>query len=134
MSYRDPKLIEWEKKLKRVFDRIDDHLEDSYGKTYPLRPSRPERGVTSNKEQDGLFNIGAAFSAGYGSEHGRGYIVEARMLTLSHVPRHIQNQLEEEVARLLRNELPREFPDRVLDVVRDGPVFKIIGDLSLGLV
>ncbi|NCC50196.1 MAG: hypothetical protein EOM20_03175 [Spartobacteria bacterium] len=131
MSYRDPKVTKWEEKLKKVFDRIDDHLESSYGGAYPLHPSRPERGATSNKEQDGLFNIGAAFSPGYGSRHGRGYIVEARMVTLSHVPRHVQNQLEEEVVRLLRNELPRAFPDRELDVVRDGNVFKIVGDLRL---
>jgi hypothetical protein len=29
----------------------------------------------------------------------------------------------------LRQELPREFPDRQLRVERDGPVYKIYGDL-----
>ena len=76
---RTHQAIAWEKKLKRVFDSIDDHLENKYGARYRLHPTRPRRGTTSNKEHDGLFRVGAAFSAGFGSKHGRGYVVEIRM-------------------------------------------------------
>jgi hypothetical protein len=38
----------------------------------------------------------------------------------------------EEAARLVREKLPQFFPERKLEVVRDGKIFKIIGDFSLG--
>jgi hypothetical protein len=129
---RHPKALAWEEKLKDVFDRIDHHLEEKYGHTYPLHPARAKRGLTSNPEQDGLFNIGAAFSAGYGSKHGPGYVVEVRMSTLSSVPSAILEQMEEEVVKLLRKKLPDAFPNAQLWVERDGPVYKIFGDLGLG--
>jgi hypothetical protein len=128
---RDFKVEEWESKLKRVFDRVDDQLEEKYGGKYPLHPARPSRGVTASKAHDGLFNVGASFSAGYGSERGPGYVLEVRMVTLSRVPQYVRDRIEEEAAELLREELPREFPDRDLRVARDGPVYKIHGDLRL---
>ena len=131
MSMRGPEVTRWEEQLKQVFDRIDDRLEERYGSEYPLHPARAKRGTVGNREDDGLFNIGAAFSAGFGSEHGRGYIVEVRMSTLSNVPEKVQNTLENEVADLLEKELSSAFPGRNLKVVRDGPVFKVIGDLGL---
>ena len=51
------------------------------------------------------------------------------MVTLSRVPRYIREQIEEEAVQRLREELPKEFPDRELQVERDGPVYKIHGDL-----
>ncbi|MDD2235958.1 MAG: hypothetical protein PHP44_12500 [Kiritimatiellae bacterium] len=130
MSFQSSRLQEWEKRLKRVFDEIDDVLEKQYGGDYPLHPSRAERGATSNREHDGLFNIGAAFSAGYGSEHGSGYVVEVGMSTLVGVEESVREQLEEEVIKLLREKLPDAFPGRELQVLRDGSVYKIVGDLS----
>jgi hypothetical protein len=124
----------WEKKLKDVFDRIDDHLEEKYGKIYPLHPHRAKRGATSNKEQDGLFNVGASYSLGIGSKHGAGYVVEVRFVTLKHVNEGLRHQIEEEVAEILKREIPRSFPDRPLRVDRDGNVYKIYGDLSLGVL
>lgn len=131
---RHLKAIEWEDRLKAVFDRIDDLLEERYGKKYPLHPNRPPRGATANREQDGLFNVGAAFSAGFGSKEGPGYIVEIRMATLSNIPEAVRREIEDRVVDLLRKELPKAFPDRELTVSRDGPVYKIHGDLSLGEV
>ncbi|MEE9306000.1 MAG: hypothetical protein V3V57_00575 [Spirochaetia bacterium] len=128
---RHHKIEEWESKLKRVFDRVDDHLEEKYGRKYPLHPARPTRGTTSSKAHDGLFNLGASFSAGYGSKRGPGYVVEVRMVTLTRVPQYIRNQIEEEAVERLREELPREFPDRELKIERDGQVYKIHGDLRL---
>jgi len=129
---RHPNLIQWETRLKAIFDKIDDFLEDKYGKLYPLHPSRAPRGSTSNKEHDGLFNIGASFSAGFGSEHGAGYVVEIRMATLSHVPLDVRKQIEKDVIEILNRELDVQFPNKILDVTKDGDVYKIHGDLSLG--
>lgn len=128
---RHHKIEEWESKLKRVFDRVDDYLEEKYGRKYPLHPARPARGTTSSKAHDGLFDLGASFTAGYGSERGPGYVVEVRMVTLTRVPHYIRSRIEDEVVERLREELPKEFPDRGLQVERDGQVYKIHGDLRL---
>ena len=130
-TMRYHKIEEWESRLKRVFDRVDDFLEEKYGRKYPLHPARPTRGATASKAQDGLFNVGASFSAGYGSKRGPGYVVEVRMVTLTRVPRYIRDQIEEDAVQRLQEELPKEFPDRELLVERDGPVYKIHGDLRI---
>lgn len=129
---KHPKLVAWEKSMKAMFDEIDDYLEDRYGNLYPLHPNRMPRGETSNKESDGLFNVGAAFSAGYGSELGRGYVIEVHMSTLSHVPDEIKTIIEKETAEMVREKLKVFFPDRDLEVEKDGHIYKIHGDLSLG--
>jgi hypothetical protein len=128
---RGPRVRAWERKLKRVFDRIDDTLEERYGRLYKRHPNRPPRGTTANKESDGLFNVGASFSAGFGSELGRGYVVNVRMATLARVSPEDQKRIEDTVAERLKEELPKAFPGRELHVDRDGPVYKIYGDLSL---
>jgi hypothetical protein len=124
--------IAWEKKLKSIFDRIDDELEDIYGDRYPLHSMRARRGTTSNREHDGLFRIGAAFSAGFGSRHGRGYIVEIRMVTARAVSDTVRREIEAYVVARLREYLPEVFPGRRLQVSLDGHVYKIHGDLGLG--
>jgi hypothetical protein len=129
---RHPRRARWERKLKEVFDRIDGALEAEYRDRYDLHPARPPHGTTASRAHDGLFNIGAAFTAGYGSEHGRGYVVEVRMATLDRVPAAVRERIEEEVARRLETALAEAFPGRVLHVDRDGSVYKIHGDLSLG--
>lgn len=131
---RHVKLLEWEKKLTRIFNEIDDYLEDKYGHLFLLHPARPLRGTTSHKAHDGLFNVGAAFSPGLGSKYGPGYIVEVRMVTLENVPRELREEINREVAELLRQRLPLYFPDNKLDVAIDGNVYKIFGDLKLGNV
>jgi hypothetical protein len=134
MSSRHPKALKWERTLKGVFDRIDAELEREYGERYPLHPVRAETGRTANPEHDGLFNLGAVFSAGYGSQHGPGYVVRLRVATLSTVPKAVLEEMEEFVAERLRTELPKAFPNRELKITRDGPLFKIHGDLSLSHV
>lgn len=122
----------FEKRLKAIFDRIDVELEEEWGGTYPLHPARPEFGSVGNPEHEGLFSIGASFSAGYGSSHGRGYVVEVRLATLASVPWETMETIRNYVARRCVEMLPEFFPDRDLDVVRDGNMYKITGDLSLG--
>ena len=131
---RHHKVMRWEKKLHRLFDRIDDYLEDQYGASFPLHPARASRGSTSSKGQDGLFAVGASYSAGFGSSFGPGYVVEVRLVTLARVPPEIRTRIEEEVVDLLTEALPKEFPGRKLQVERDGSIYKIYGDLGLGKV
>ena len=120
--------------MKAMFDEIDDWLEDKYGSDFPLHPNRPGRGRTANKEMDGLFNIGADFTAGYGSRLGRGYIVQVRMSTLIHIPSDIRESIIDDVEKTVREKLPEAFPGRDLRLERDGGLLKIIGDFSLGSV
>ncbi|NCD34338.1 MAG: hypothetical protein EOL87_13110 [Spartobacteria bacterium] len=122
----------WEHQLKAVFDKIDVELEKEYGAKYPLHPSRPAAGATSNHEADGLFNVGASFSAGYGSQYGAGYIVDVRMSTLASVPDVIRKDIQLRVIDTLQRELPLAFPGKTLHVDWDNGVYKIHGDLSLG--
>lgn len=129
---RHPKAVAWKRKLNEVFDRIDAELEAAYGDRYPLHPARAGKGKTSNPEHDGLFNVGTAFSAGYGSRHGAGYVVRLRVATLAHVPKPVLEEIEDVVVERLREELPEVFPGRDLKVTRDGPVFRIHGNRSLG--
>ena len=129
---RHPKVLAWERRLKQVFRQIDHRLESEYGDRYRLHPARPEEGHTANPTHDGLFNIGASFSGGFGSKHGAGYVVNVHMATLERVDAAVREEIEQRVAAELAAELPKAFPDRDLQVSRDGHTFKIHGDLSLG--
>ncbi len=127
----NPKMAEWEKTLKQIFDKLDDYLEDKYGYLYPLHPARAQRGRTSNKSSDGLFNIGAAFSAGFGSVYGRGWVVDVDMVTLSNVPEDIKQKIYREVTEKLKQLLSEYYPERDIKVAKDGNIFKIFGELGL---
>lgn len=127
-----PKSVEWDKKLKSLFDEVDDYLEDTYGELYPLHPNRMKRGETYNKAMDGLFNIGASFSAGFGTEYGRGYVIDLHMSTLTHVGSEVKEKIQKDAIEKIKHLLPVYFPGRDLEVKKDGCVYKICGDLSLG--
>jgi hypothetical protein len=133
MTAARTRLERWEQRLKAVFDEIDAELEaEGACRKYRRHPARPPAGATSNREDDGIFDIGAGFSVGIGSRHGPGYVLQARIATLDHVPAETQKKLEDDVARRLRKKLPKAFPNVQLHVNRDGHVYKIHGDLSLG--
>lgn len=127
-----PNTILWEQRLQSIFLTIDEYLEDHYGDRLPLHPNRPPRGTTASGEMDGLFNVGASFTAGFGSSLGRGYVVQIDMRTLEDVPGDLRRRVEEDVRNLLQKELVMRFPERELRVEQDGKVWKIVGDLSLG--
>ena len=132
MSVRHPKVLAWESSLKAVINDIDRELEDQYGHRFRLNPLRPRTGETCSPEYDGLFEVGAVFSAGFGSDKGPGYIVRIRLSTTASVPKETRAQIEERVIDLLRARLPETFPGRDLFVERDGSAIKLYGDLSLG--
>jgi hypothetical protein len=127
-----PKTAAFDARLKELFDEVDHYIEDRYGHTYSLHPMRPQRGETGNPEADGLFNIGARFTAGYGSELGRGYLIDISMSTLDKVDMKIRRGIYEAAAEKVRELLPLYFPQRELIVRLDGNHFKIQGDFSLG--
>lgn len=128
---RSREAMQWEETLKSVFDAIDQELEDQYSGRYVLHPSRPKHGITANPEDDGLFNVGAAFSAGYGSKFGPGYVVEIRLSTLRNVPAEIRAEIKEKVFQGLEKRLPEAFPGKVLHVSEENGIIRIHGDLSL---
>jgi len=123
--------MQWEKTLKGVFDEIDRELETQYGGQWPLHPSRPKEGTTSNPEADGLFNVGAAFSAGFGSKYGPGYVVDVRISTLKEIPEDIRDKIEQQVFQTLEKKIPAAFPGKELNVENENGIIRIFGDLSL---
>jgi hypothetical protein len=129
-----PKMIEFDDRLKKLFFFFYNFIEDQYGGCYSLHPMRPARGETANPEADGLFNIGANFTAGFGSELGRGYIIEVAMSTLEKVDEDVRRKIYEAAADKVRELLPFHFPERELTVRLDKNHFKIQGDFSLGEV
>jgi hypothetical protein len=127
-----PKMEEFDDRLKKLFDEVDDFVEDKYGGYYSLHPMRPARGETSNPEADGLFNIGANFTPGFGSELGRGYLIDVAMSTLEKVDDAVRREIYEAAANKVRVLLPIHFPERELTVRLDKNHFKIQGDFNLG--
>ncbi len=128
---RHRKAKEWEKRLKTVFDEIDIELEAAYGEQFDLHPSRPEHGATSSREMDGLFNVGAAYSAGFGSRLGAGYVVDIRLSTLQRIPKDLKLTLRDKVQTMLVEKLPAAFPGKELHVDQEKHHLRIHGDLSL---
>ncbi|MDR2596652.1 MAG: hypothetical protein LBC76_04940 [Treponema sp.] len=129
-----PKMTEFDERMKKLFDEVDACIENLYGDRYSLHPMRPEQGETSNPEADGLFNIGAVFTPGYGSEHGRGYLIDVSISTLENVDENTHREIYETVAKKVKELLPVHFPERKLTVLRDKNHFKIMGDFSLGII
>ncbi|MFP4373462.1 MAG: hypothetical protein ACLFPO_03960 [Spirochaetaceae bacterium] len=129
-----PKTNAFEKEMDEVLREVDTELEERYGDRYPLHPARAEHGETASGRHSGLFSVDAYFTPGYGSELGRGYVVDVEMVTLADVPDDVEEEIEADAARRVEAKLQERFPERNFRVSRDGRVFKIRGDFSLGTV
>ncbi len=127
-----PKQIALEDKLHKMCMELDNHLEDKFGDMFPLHPNRMKRGKTASANYDGLFSTGAQFSSGYGSQLGRGYLLDIDISTLSWVKKEDKTKIEEEAISFLKEIIPKYFPQRKLEIKRDGILIKIVGDFSLG--
>jgi hypothetical protein len=127
-----PKTSAFEKKMNEILLEVDAELEERYGDRYPLHPARAEHGETASGQQSGLFTVNTYFTPGYGSELGRGYVIDVEMVTLADVPDDVEEQIEAEAAQRVEEKLRERFPERELTVERDRRVFKIRGDFSLG--
>ena len=91
-----------------------------------------KRGRTANKEMDGLINIGASFSAGFGTTYGRGYVLDLHLSTLTKITEETKKNIEIDSVRMIKKLLPTYFPGRELNILKDGTIYKLCGDLSLG--
>lgn len=130
-AMRHRKAKEWEKRLKAVFDIIDIELEEQYADRFDRHPARPAHGSTSSREMDGLFNVGASYSAGFGSRFGPGYVVDIRLSTLQRIPKDVKLELRDKVLAMLVESLPTAFPGKILHVDKERRHLRIHGDLSL---
>ena len=70
-----PKQEILEEKMAQLCQALDNYLEDIFGDHYRIHPNRLRRGKGSNPSFDGLFSTSLAFTLGYGSQYGRGYVV-----------------------------------------------------------
>jgi hypothetical protein len=127
-----PKQVALEGVLRKLFDDLDHYLEDTFHERYPLHPNRPARGKAASVAYDGLFSTGTQFTLGYGSKHGRGYIVSVEIRTLSRVKDEDKQEIEEAAMNYLRSRIKTYFPDRKIELKQDGNVYKLVGDFSLG--
>ncbi len=127
-----PKQIELEGIMRKMCDELDYRLEEKFGLAYPLHPNRPARGTAASVAYDGLFSTGTQFTLGYGSDHGRGYIVSVEMRTLAKVKQEDKKAVDEATVRIINELLPKYFPKRKIRMKKDGNVYKLVGDFSLG--
>lgn len=123
---------EFSHRLKMLFDEVDDWLEDNYGPEFRIGPNRPERGSTSNKSQDGVFNVGPQFTSGYGSNFGRGYVISLQISSVDGVSTEKREEIERELKKRVNKLLKTHFPERDLRVEEDKRGLKIVGNFNLG--
>jgi hypothetical protein len=121
----------WEERLNDLLKRVDRALEEEYGQLFAPHPARPAKGTTANPQHDGLFRVTASFSPGFGTELGKGYVLQLDLVTLEQVPAQTADAVQRRAVRLIQDGLEAALPGRHLKVQRDGNVWKIIGDLSL---
>ncbi|MBQ0070872.1 MAG: hypothetical protein KBS81_03315, partial [Spirochaetales bacterium] len=126
-----PTYAELEDRLTALGREIDNYLEDRFEGLYPLHPNRMPRGTGANPAYDGLSATTVAFSTGYGTKTGRGYVVNIDVRTLSWVTMDEKKRIYDEAYAFLQRVLPERFPERKLMVVMDGNMMKIIGDFSI---
>ncbi|AEV30519.1 hypothetical protein SpiGrapes_2762 [Sphaerochaeta pleomorpha str. Grapes] len=129
-----PKQEKLENSLRLLCDDLDTFLEDRFGSRFKRHPNRLERGKAASVAYDGLFSTGTQFTLGYGSIYGRGYVISIEVRTLEKVPSDSMAEIEEAAIEHLKTRIPARFPDRKISVVKDGEVYKLIGDFSLGSV
>ena len=120
-----------EDRLHAALERVDAELERRHGDRYDLHPARRSHGTAAKRQYDGLFELTAGFSAGFGSDPGPGSAITLRVVTLEHVPPEARAAFEAEAVALLERQLEAVFPERELEIVRDVHGLKIIGDLKL---
>jgi len=127
-----PKQEELERRLDKLCMALDNYLEDQYSDIFTLHPNRPKRGAGANPSFDGVFATSVSFTLGYGSKYGRGYLIVIDVRTLQYVSSSQREEINNRAFLFIQKTLPVEFPERKLEIVRDGNLLKVIGDFSLG--
>lgn len=128
----DPRQEKLEAGFAALCIELDNYLEDAYEGVFNRHPNRPGRGSGANPSFDGTFSTTAAFTLGYGSEHGRGYLINIEVRTLDIVSSDQMEEIKNRAYVFAKTKLPVLFPDRKLELVLDRGLLKIIGDFSLG--
>lgn len=128
MGYQQDRL---ELQFSELAKALDNKLEDCFGVRFNLHPNRPKRGTGANPSFDGLFATTVAFTLGYGSKFGRGYIVNIDIRTLECISAHDRELINTCAFEFLTENISVYVPGRELSVVHDGRLIKIIGDFSL---
>ena len=128
---RNSRVEKWEERLNALLRQVDAALEEEHGEVVPRHPSRLPHGATGNPQHDGLFRVTAAFTAGFGSRLGRGYVVTIEPVTLEAFPQDEWREIERKACQMIEAGLEDALPGRGLKLQRDGDVWKITGDLSL---
>lgn len=134
VSTTHPKQELLEEKLSSLCSSLDSYLENNYKGSFSLHPNRLRHGEGSNPSFDGLFSTSIAFTLGYGSKYGRGYLVNIDVRSLDFVPASVKDKITNEAYMYINENLVSYFPDRKLEIVKDGKLLKIIGDFSLGML
>lgn len=127
----NPLVEAWEEKLYDLLRQVNIKLEEDYGTVVARHPARLAHGETPNPQNDGLFRVTATFTPGFGSEWGKGYVLDIEPVSLDVFPSDVWAHVEEDACRMIRDGLESVLPGRGLKLKRDGTVWKIIGDLSL---
>lgn len=127
----NPLVEAWEERLNKILQETDLALETRFGARFPLHPASPKHGETTNPQQDGLFRLHASFTPGFGSEQGKGYAIDLGISTLENIPPTFREEVEAFAIEEIGKKLETSFPGKQLKVVRDGNIWKIIGDLTL---
>ena len=128
---RNPLVEFWEEKLNGLLRQVITKLEEEHGAVVPRHPARPAHGETPNPQNDGLFRITATFTPGFGSQWGKGYVLDIEPVTLDAFPREVWTVVEAKACRMIQDGLESVLPGRRLELKRDGTVWKITGDLVL---
>ncbi|UPA11800.1 hypothetical protein [Borrelia venezuelensis] len=124
---------EFENALFKICLDVDCVLEDEFGNSYKVHPSRLSRGKAANGLLDGLFRVTTSFTLGYGSKFGRGYLVIIEIITLDMVDIEFSNRVIERGIKVFGEKLKERFPGKKLFIVQDINVYKIIGDFFSGV-
>ncbi len=132
MSISNPNQEKFDHSLRLLCNELDEYLENRFGHLYQLHPNRLKRGKAGNVSYDGLFSTGTKFTLGYGSKSGKGYLVDIEIITLDTVSKEDRMMIDQEAVQFITKKLPHYFPSRILKVIHEGKVFKIVGDFSLG--
>ncbi|HPK37732.1 MAG TPA: hypothetical protein PLH01_05580 [Kiritimatiellia bacterium] len=128
---RHHRVEQWEARLNALLKRVDHALEERFGDLLTPHPARPPHGTTANPQYDGLFRVTAAFTAGFGSSLGKGYVLSIEPVSLEPLPKKARAKIEATAVQMIQEGLEEALPGRGLRVERDGTVWKIVGDLSL---
>ncbi len=125
------KVENWEENLNAILRKVDIALEREFPDVATRHPVRPPSGTTASPQYDGLFRVTASFTAGFGSQLGRGYSIQVDCMSLNPPDSGKMREIESRAVQLITDLLPEAFPGRQLEVKQDGTQWKIVGDLSL---